>query len=335
LAPVSVTLQHPDGRVFVHEIRPERRRVSVELSDPRRFVPYPTFETNYPVELIEEILVLRGPAQPGYSILREEDPSHLKSRLENYILSYRDAADFDGERVLDFGCGSGSSTVALGELLGRTEIVAVDLEETNVAVARVRARYRGIENVSFLVSPGPMDLPPELGTFDVIFLTAVCEHLLPRERTTVVPKLWSLLRPGGVLFVSETPHRYYPVEYHTTGLPLLNYMPSGLAYALTRRFSKRVPPTLTWEQLLRGGVRGCTEGELLRILRSGAGGEPLVLTPSKLGHHDQVDIWFSESMARRPLPVKPVLRTAFKAVSRLTGADFVPTFFLAIEKRAS
>lgn len=331
---MSVTLEHPDGCVVVHEIEPDRRRVSVEPADPPTFIPYPTFETTYSVELIEEILALRGPAQLGYSILREEDPSHLKSRLENYILSYRDAAEFDGERVLDFGCGSGSSTVALGEMLRRAEIVAVDLDEGNVAVARVRARYRGIENVTFLVSPGPMDLPPALGTFDVVFVTAVCEHLLPSERTTIIPKLWHALRPGGVLFVSETPHRYYPVEYHTTGLPLLNYVPSGLAYALTRRFSRRAPRTLTWEQLLRGGVRGCTEGELLRILRSAGGGAPLALAPRKRGHHDQVDIWYSESMARRPLRVKPAMRVAFKAVSRLAGADFVPTLYLAIEKRA-
>jgi hypothetical protein len=148
-----------------------------------------------------------------------------------------------------------------------------------------------------------------------------------------LPKLWHVLRPGGVLFVSETPHRYYPVEYHTTGLPLLNYVPSELAYALARRFSRRIPAGVTWEQLLRDGVRGCTEGELLRILRTAGGGEPVLLAPRHLGHHDQVDIWYSESMARQPHRVKPAMRFGFKLVGRVTGADFVPTLYLAIEKR--
>jgi hypothetical protein len=38
-------------------------------------------------------------------------------------------------------------------------------------------------------------------------------------------ELWRQLRLGGILFLNQTPHRYYPLEHHTTGLPLLNYLP--------------------------------------------------------------------------------------------------------------
>ena len=38
-----------------------------------------------------------------------------------------------------------------------------------------------------------------------------------------------VLRPGGFLFVYESPNRLWPVDHHTTGLPLLPYLPPGLA----------------------------------------------------------------------------------------------------------
>ena len=37
--------------------------------------------------------------------------------------------------------------------------------------------------------------------------------------------IWAHLKSGGVLFLNQTPHRYFPVEHHTTNLPMINYFP--------------------------------------------------------------------------------------------------------------
>ena len=89
----------------------------------------------------------------------------------------------------------------------------------------------------------PKGLPADIGQFDYIILSAVYEHLLPSERPALLTLLWSHLRPGGVIFLAQTPYRWFPVELHTTGLPLINYLPDRLALACARRFSKRVPGT--------------------------------------------------------------------------------------------
>src|SRR5262249_32482386 len=122
-------------------------------------------------------------------------------------------------------------------------------------------------------------------------LSAVYEHLLPDERRILLPRIWSRLKPGGVLFINQTPHRYSPVEMHSTGLPLINYLPDGLAYRITKRFSKRIKGDEDWPALLRGGIRGATIGEILRAL-----GDDAALLEPRAGDH--IDLWYGKLSKR-------------------------------------
>jgi hypothetical protein len=78
------------------------------------------------------------------------------------------------------------------------------------------------------------------------------------------------LRPGGVLFLNQTPYRWDLREHHTTALPFTNCMPDWLALRYARRFAgwkrHRVARDAEWETLLRGGIRGTTEGQIVRLL---------------------------------------------------------------------
>ena len=163
-------------------------------------------------------------------------------------------------------------------------------------------------------------------------LSAVWEHLLPRERTVLLPRLWRMLADSGLLFLNQTPHRWYPIEGHTTGLPLLNYVPPHFARWAANRYSAKLPGNESWEQLLRRGIRGGTAGEVMRILRRSGGGTPLLLQPNRLGAEDPVDIWYAYSQRLAPMPVKAKMRRAFKIINRLTGSTFAPEIDIAIEK---
>jgi SAM-dependent methyltransferase len=55
-----------------------------------------------------------------------------------------------GQRVLDFGCGSGEPSLALAPLVAPGRVVGVDLSPTMLKVARKRARLRDAHNVRFL-----------------------------------------------------------------------------------------------------------------------------------------------------------------------------------------
>src|SRR5690348_2585239 len=52
-------------------------------------------------------------------------------------------------RVLEAGCGTGNMVIDIATLLPDTEIVAVDLTDQSLALARERAAKHGLKNVSF------------------------------------------------------------------------------------------------------------------------------------------------------------------------------------------
>ena len=330
---MAAVLEHPEGRVVLEEMQDGRRRVIAEPHDPSAYVSVRTCETRYPAELIERILDAKGISYVCNEIARDEDPRYVERFLRHAMLAYVAEEQLRGKRLLDFGSGSGASTMILARLFPNTEIVGVDILEDELEIARLRARFYGLDRVRFVVSPAGDRLPEGLGDFDFISFSAVYEHLLPAERPVVLAQVWSALRPGGILFVNQTPQRWYPHEYHTTGLPLLNYLPDRLAWRLGRRLSSRVEDDASWERMLRDGIRGGTERELIGVLRAAGGGTPVSLRPTGLGLRDTVDLWYAYSMAGRPSPMKPAMRAVFKAVSRVSGQDFTPSLDLAIQKR--
>jgi SAM-dependent methyltransferase len=327
-----IVLDHPEGTVTLTQLPGNRRRVTVETHDTATYVSRASCETSYTPDLIAAVLEVKGIAYLCDEIARDEDRLYVADLLRYTLLSYLPESAFEGKRVLDFGSGSGASTMVLARMLQGAEIVGVELRDEYVELARHRARFYGFDNVHFFLSPSGDRLPDDLGEFDFIVFSAVFEHLLPAERPALLAQIWNILRTGGVLFVSQTPQRWLPVEYHTTGLPLLNYVPDQLAWRLGRRLSTRVASDASWETMLRDGVRGGTEREVLRLLREAGGGDPVSLTPSRLGCHDHVDIWYVRSMSARPSQIKRVVRAGFKAIS-FVGDDFTPDLELAIQKR--
>jgi 2-polyprenyl-3-methyl-5-hydroxy-6-metoxy-1,4-benzoquinol methylase len=299
------------------------------------FVSLGECETAYPLDLIELILRVKGVGAICDEIVREESPGYLQHVLWWTIRGHVDVEDVSDRRLLDFGCGCGASTMILSRMFPSAQIVGVDIDEEAIEVAEARRRFYGQEQaVSFQLMPGPTQLPKALGDFDFIVFSAVYEHLLPEERRTLIPTLWSRLREGGMLFVGETPHRFTPLEIHTTGgLPFVNYLPAPLALPVARRFSKRIRPDTTWEELLRWGMRGGTERQFLQVIHSAGYTDAVVRRPSKQGLRDEFDLWYEISHANELPGLKAYLRTAFRVLHRLTGVSFTPYLAFSVEKR--
>jgi len=279
--------------------------------------------TAYPPELILEIHATKH-AYVCDEIRREEDPLYVERAIRHEVLGYVDAEAFRGKRILDFGCGAGASTLVMSRLFPPCELVGVELEERLLRLARLRAEHLGRSTINFLLSPSGTALPSGLGEFDYIVLSAVYEHLLPEERKVLLPRIWSRLKPGGVLFINQTPHRYSPIEMHTTGLPLINYLPDALAFALTQRFCKRLNGDEDWPAMLRAGIRGATIGEILHVL----GGEAALLEPKQ---GDPIDLWHRKLSKRHAL-VKKAIWAVLKALKPIAGIHLVPELIVAIRK---
>jgi ubiquinone/menaquinone biosynthesis C-methylase UbiE len=327
---MSTVLNHPDASIRVDESN-GKRAISVTPRD-GLFSPATKWTTAYPLELIDHVLHTKGPAYLCDEIMRDEDPLYVQHCLHWDILSYVDKGHFAGRRMLDFGSGSGASSMVLARMFPETTIVGVELVPEFMDLARHRAEFYKVEGrVSFQLSPDAHSLPSAIGDFDYIMFSAVFEHLLRSERQTILPLLWRYLRPGGVVFLDQTPFRWSPVEMHTTRLPLINYLPDRLTLHCARRFSERVNLDASWPELLRMGIRGGSTREIIEILnRDGRSAE--LLNPSHLGVKDHIDLWYQlSSTARKPLTQKPMM-WGLRAVRAVTGVTMIPTLSLAIRK---
>ena len=104
-----------------------------------------------------------------------------------------------GFRVLLAGGGTGDGTIFLAEQLRGTNahIVHLDVSEASIAIARERAKIRGLSGIEWITG-SIIDLPKlALGTFDYVNCVGVLHHLDSPERG--LDALLSALAPDGAL----------------------------------------------------------------------------------------------------------------------------------------
>jgi SAM-dependent methyltransferase len=105
-----------------------------------------------------------------------------------------------GMRLIDVGCGPGSITLGLAEIVGPGEVVGIDIQSPQVAQARRLAANRRTPNVRFEAGDF-YALPFPDRSFDAAFTNGVLMHLA--EPVRALAELRRVLRPGGVAAVRD------------------------------------------------------------------------------------------------------------------------------------
>ena len=326
---MTETIAHPDGEVRIAEGPDGTKTVEVFPSEEKQFVAVRRCKTSYSNELIRQILDAKGIAWLCDEINRDEDPNYVEKYLTNDLEAYFGTADLAGKRVLDFGSGSGASTAILARTYPDTDFIGVELLAEHLVVAQGRAEHHHLTNVRFFLSPSESSLPADVGEFDLVIMSAVVEHLLPDERKVLLPLLWSVIKPGGYLFLDQTPYRWFPLELHTTMLPFINYLPDRLAETYAKTFSRRVDKSESWTSLLRMGIRGATLGEISSLLE----GNQTLNCNGNDGVNDQIDLWYKSTNPQRSAGLKRSAKGILKLVNRLTGICMVPDLAVAFRKK--
>ena len=105
-----------------------------------------------------------------------------------------------GLRVLDVGCGPGSITRGLAEIVAPGEVVGLDASADVLAVAREEAAARGIANVRFERGDA-YALPFADNSFDIAFAHQVLQHL--SEPAAALREMLRVLKPNGLIGVRD------------------------------------------------------------------------------------------------------------------------------------
>ena len=105
-----------------------------------------------------------------------------------------------GDRVLDFGCGPGTISVGLARAVEPGELHGVDMEESQIEMARAAAKAGGHANATFHVGDVTA-LPFEDNFFDAAHCHAVLMHV-PDTRA-VLAEVKRVLKPGGIIASRE------------------------------------------------------------------------------------------------------------------------------------
>ncbi|GER82869.1 MAG: methyltransferase domain-containing protein [Thermogemmatispora sp.] len=109
-----------------------------------------------------------------------------------------------GGRVLDLACGPGGWVLEGAFLYPQADFIGVDISASMIEYARAQAQSRRLENASFLVMDvmKPMSFPD--ASFDVINGRLLSSFMLPAAWPELLKECWRLLKPGGVLCLTDT-----------------------------------------------------------------------------------------------------------------------------------
>jgi ubiquinone/menaquinone biosynthesis C-methylase UbiE len=116
-----------------------------------------------------------------------------------------------GYHVLDVGCGPGTDTIALAQLVGETgRVTGVDHDPAMVSEADRRAVEAGVADRAQHVVADATALPFEAASFDACRSERLFQHLV--DPAAALAEMVRVTRPGGWAAVLETDYATLSIE---------------------------------------------------------------------------------------------------------------------------
>ena len=156
---------------------------------------------------------------------------HAGGRLADLRATYIPWLDsirpLKGLRILEIGCGTGSSTVAMAEQ--GAEVTGVDLEEAPLTIARKLCELRGVRAQFLRANAAEAHETLDIGSYDLIIFFAVLEHMTALECLSSLNAYWRKMKLGALLGVFDSPNRLWFYDSHTAFLPFFHWLPGEIA----------------------------------------------------------------------------------------------------------
>jgi ubiquinone/menaquinone biosynthesis C-methylase UbiE len=116
-----------------------------------------------------------------------------------------------GHRVLDVGCGPGTDTISISQLVGSTGIVhGIDYDVEMIEKADQRAREAGVADRIMHRHGDAISLPYESNYFHSCRSERLFQHLSQPQR--VLSEMFRVTRPGGWIVVLDSDHSSLSID---------------------------------------------------------------------------------------------------------------------------
>ncbi|PYN37654.1 MAG: hypothetical protein DME01_04265 [Candidatus Rokuibacteriota bacterium] len=223
------------------------------------------FHTHYSERVIRMLIARKGPRRAAlYFPFKKERGEHFLGPLFRYL----DTKAVTGLTVLEVGCSFGHNTEYLAERPAVTRIHTYDTDPDFVAMVRTKVeemRLAKVSEVTLLTNEQTCRLPWADGTFDLVLVVGIVEHLSRRYRRVQVNEYYRVLAPGGHIAILDTPNRWFPYETHSVGLPFVQWLPPRLAYGYARTFRPALYGAMSYEDFTAegSGWQNATLGDCL------------------------------------------------------------------------
>lgn len=223
------------------------------------------YPTRYSERVIRMLIDRKGARRtPPYFSYKETRGPHLLGPLFRYLRS-RGAT---GLSVLEVGCSFGHMTEYLAEQPEVAEIYSFDTDPAFVAMTRAKVEelnLRRVRDVAHFSNDETCRLPHPDQRFNVVLAIGVVEHLPERNRRAQVDEYYRVLAPGGHIAILDTPNRLFPLETHSVGLPLVQWLSPRVAYVYVRTIRPLKFDRVPCAEFIAGGAgwRNATLGECL------------------------------------------------------------------------
>ena len=137
--------------------------------------------------------VLSTKTKVEYSLLRLRDKFGIPFKPEKEINKLNLEK---GQQILEYGCGIGSYTFPVANLVGKKgKVYALDRQPSAIKRIEEKAQKGGFSNINTILSDGDTGLPNE--SIDVILLYGVLPEI--KNKGLLLRELYRVLKPNGYL----------------------------------------------------------------------------------------------------------------------------------------
>jgi SAM-dependent methyltransferase len=273
------------------------------------------YPTRYSARVVRLLVERKGARRaPLYFDFKDTRGEHFLGPLFRYLRA-RGAREL---RVLEVGCSFGHMTEYLADQPEVVSLHTFDTDRTFVEITRAKVEELGLKvvrDVQLLDQAQTCRLPWPDGAFDLVLVVGIVEHLPARHRRAQVDEYYRVLARGGHAAILDTPNRWFPLETHSIGLPLVQWLPAPLAWRYARLGRPARYGAIGFEEFTADGTgwRNATLAECLPS--SGAAG--LVDATEEAGYGFSFFRATARSRTRRALlPAFTVAAAALRALGR-------------------